>query len=53
MMEAKRIVVEGTSKLILKPRKNLYYRMQKWRKVTYIALEKKSFDLFRVLLDNS
>ena len=52
MMEAEWIVVERTKKLMLKPRKNVYYRMQNWRKVTYIEPEK-SFDLFRVLLDNS
>ena len=40
MMEAEGIVVERTSKLMVKPRINVYYRMQKWKKVTYIAPEK-------------
>jgi|TergutMp193P3_1026864.scaffolds.fasta_scaffold641193_1 hypothetical protein len=41
MMEAEGILVERTSRLILKPRINVYYRMQKWKKVTYTEHEKK------------
>jgi hypothetical protein len=40
MMEAEGIVVERTNKLMVKPRKNVYCRMQKWKKVTYISPEK-------------
>jgi hypothetical protein len=40
MMQAEGIVVERISKLMVKPRINVYYRMQKWKKVTHIAPEK-------------
>lgn len=53
MMEAEEIVVERTNKLMVKPRINVYCRMQKWKKVSYIALEKKSSVLLTVPLDNS
>jgi hypothetical protein len=43
MMEVEGIVVERTSKLMVKPRINVYYRMQKWKKVTYSILKKKMF----------
>lgn len=42
MMEAEGIAVERTNKLMVKPRINVYCRMQKWKKVTCIAPEKKN-----------
>jgi hypothetical protein len=41
MMEVEGIVVERINKLMVKPRINVYCRMQKWRKVTHVAPEKR------------